>query len=110
MNRRATVFVDQAVSSWRKRKLNRCHETLRLSQIRTGKNILDDEENQRLIREKLPTQYTEFIDVFSDIASDVLPSHRERVDNKIKLIGPESTLTCNNLYKLSEWELQATKM
>ena len=70
---------------------------------------LADEENMRLIQEKLPAEYADFADVFSKASSDTLAPHREGVDHKIRLTAPESTLTCNHLYKLSEQELQATK-
>ena len=70
---------------------------------------LDDEENVRIIKERLPVEYAAFTDVFSKSASDTLAPRREGVDHKIRLTEPESTLTCNHLYKLSEQELQATK-
>jgi len=70
---------------------------------------LDDEENLRLIQDKLPAEYAAFTDVFSKSASDTLAQHREGVDHKIRLTMPESTLTCNHLYKLSTQELQAAK-
>ena len=70
---------------------------------------LDDEENMRLIQEKLPAKYAAFMDVFSKSASDTLTPHQEGVDHKIWLTVPEGTLTCNHLYKLSEQELQAVK-
>jgi hypothetical protein len=70
---------------------------------------LDDEENLRLIQRDLPAEYADFTDVFSKSASDTLAPHREGVDHKIRLNVPESTLTCNHLYKLSEQELQAAK-
>ena len=69
----------------------------------------DDEENLRLIQERLPEEYAAFTDVFSKTASDTLAPYREGVDHKIRLTAPEDTLTCNHLYKLSEQELQAAK-
>jgi len=44
---------------------------------------LDDEENMRLIQEKLPAEYATFTDVFSKSASDTLAPHWEGVDHKI---------------------------
>lgn len=63
----------------------------------------------RLIQEKLPAEYSGFADVFSKTASNTLAPYREGVYYKIRLTAPESALTCNHLYKLSEQELQATK-
>jgi transposase InsO family protein len=70
---------------------------------------LDDEENMRLIQEKLPAEYAAFTGAFSKSASDTLAPYREGVDHKIQLTVPENTLTCNHLYKHSEQELQAAK-
>jgi len=70
---------------------------------------LDDEANRRWIQEKLPAEFADLTNVFSKAASDTLAHHRDGVDHRIHLTAPESTLTCNHLYKLSERELQATK-
>jgi len=76
---------------------------------RLEEHPLDDEENLRLIQERLPEEYAAFTYVFSKTASDTLAPYREGVDHKIRLTAPEDTLTCNHLYKLSEQELQAAK-
>jgi transposase InsO family protein len=70
---------------------------------------LDDEQTLKLIQGKLPAEYAAFTDVFSKSASDELPPFRTGVDHKIHLTEPESKLTCNHLYKLSEQELQAAR-
>ena len=65
----------------------------------------DDEENLRLIQERLPEEYAAFTYVFLKTTLDTLTLYREGVDHKIRLTAPKDTLTCNHLYKLLEQEL-----
>jgi hypothetical protein len=57
--------------------------------------------------DRVPSQYHEFLDVFSKQESDILPPHRA-YDHKIELEGP-NTLGFSPLYKMNETELRTVK-
>ena len=57
---------------------------------------------------KLPTEYHEFLDVFSQKGADVLPKHRPRYDHTIELIEGK-TPTWGLLYSMSADELKVLK-
>jgi transposase InsO family protein len=67
----------------------------------------EDEETFAQIQAKLPAEYERFRDVFSKVASDLLPPHRS-YDHKITLEEPLPN-HFSPLYRQSTEELQATK-
>lgn len=74
--------------------------------------IIEDRESEdpdtlQLIEERLPKKYDQFRDVFSKVASDRLPPHRN-YDHKITLEEPLPN-RYSPLYRQSTAELQATK-
>ena len=75
--------------------------------IEDQQGLLDPVEEEE-IRAKLPTQYYDFVDVFSKKESDTLPPLRKGVDHQIKLEG-EMNLGYCPLYKQSAEELEAAK-
>jgi transposase InsO family protein len=68
---------------------------------------LEDTETAQLIKEKLPTKYKEFEDVFSKTESNKLPPRRY-YDHKIVLESPLPN-SFSPLYRQSTAELEATK-
>lgn len=71
----------------------------------------DDQDLVRKIKKTVPTEYHEYLDVFSKAESDVLPIARPGVDHRIKLNEgrtPEE-LRFNPLYKMSLEESEACK-
>jgi hypothetical protein len=65
------------------------------------------DQSDSQVEQELPTEFTEFADVFSKKASDQLPPHRP-YDHKIQLEG-DNTLGYSPLYNQSVEELQAVK-
>jgi predicted aspartyl protease/transposase InsO family protein len=77
--------------------------------IQEKKHAITEAEEQE-IRRTLPTEYHEFIDVFSKQASDTLPPRRD-CDLKIEIEGasPETAIGHAPLYKQSIEQLEAAK-
>ena len=69
---------------------------------------MDDTELKHLVDTKLPEGLKDLRDVFSKVASDTLPPHREGVDHKIELES-EATLAPSPLYSMSLEHLELTK-
>ena len=67
----------------------------------------EDQETLQLIKEKLPSKYDRYADVFSKSESDRLPPHRA-YDHKIQLEAPLPN-AYSPLYRQSADELRATK-
>ncbi|USP72775.1 uncharacterized protein yc1106_06638 [Curvularia clavata] len=67
----------------------------------------DDPENAKLVRDRLPSAYHSYRDVFSKTAAELLPEHRP-YDHKIVLTEPLPN-QFSPLYKQSTEELEATK-
>jgi transposase InsO family protein len=65
-------------------------------------------EDEERVRQEVPLQYQDLLDVFSKQASDELPPFRLQVDHKIELIG-ENTLGYSPLYRQTTEELLAIK-
>ena len=63
--------------------------------------------NQR-VKEKLPCQYWEFTEVFSKVASDQLPLHKNKVDHNI-VLKDENNLILSPLYSMSLKQLKLVK-
>ena len=63
--------------------------------------------NQR-VKKKLPHQYWEFAEVFSKVASDQLPLHKEKVNYNI-ILKDENNLTSSPLYSMSLKQLELVK-
>ena len=63
--------------------------------------------NQR-VKKKLPHQYWEFTEVFSKVASDQLPLHKDKVDHNI-VLKDENNLTSSPLYSMSLKQLELVK-
>ena len=63
--------------------------------------------NQR-VKKKLPYQYWEFTEVFSKVASDQLPLHKDKVDHNI-ILKDENNLTSSPLYSMSLKQLKLVK-
>ena len=63
--------------------------------------------NQELVARKLPAEYQDLADVFSQTDSDELPPHRT-IDHKI-VLDQENSLGFSPLYHMSLAELQAVK-
>ena len=71
--------------------------------------LLQDEKklNQK-IKEKLPHQYWEFVEVFSKVASDQLPLLKNKMNHNI-VLKEENNLTSSPLYSMSLKQLKLVK-
>lgn len=69
--------------------------------------LLEEDEEEQLIKRLLPKEYVAYLDVFSKAASDILPPHR-KYDHRIQLEA-ENTIGYHPLYRQSTEELKATK-
>jgi transposase InsO family protein len=78
-----------------------------IDRIIGDREIPEDEDTERLIRERLPERYRHLKDIFSKVESDKLPPHRP-YDHKIHLEGPLPD-SYSPLYRQSTEELQVTK-
>lgn len=77
---------------------------------RNLERIKENNEEEELVRERLPTQYKEYADVFSKEASDRMPPYRPKNDYRIELEeGKTATesIGYGPLYKQSAEELAA---
>ena len=61
-----------------------------------------------MVKEKLPHQYWEFAEVFSKVASDQLPLHKDKVDHNI-ILEDKNNLTPSPLYSMLLEQLKLVK-
>ena len=75
-----------------------------------GKDLVpeDPEEVRQMIKNRLPSQYWDFADVFSKVASDKLPLHKEKVDHDI-VLEADNNLLPSPLYSMSLEQLELVK-
>ena len=65
----------------------------------------DDEDNDEVLKEKVPSEYHNYLDLFRKREGDKLPPHRPHVDHKIEFL-PGKEPTFGPIYNLSVKEQQ----
>lgn len=75
-----------------------------------AESLIDEDENTREeIISRLPSEYTDFVDVFSKSESDTLPPHRKGCDHKVELLPDATPIKAHPLYSISTEQLVALK-
>ena len=68
----------------------------------------DPEEVRQMIKNRLPSQYWDFADVFSKVASDKLPLYKKKMDHDI-VLKADNNLLPSPLYSISLEQLELVK-
>ena len=80
------------------RMLNQTPDSYQISEMQTPEEVKD----------KLPPEYHDFIDVFDRKKAEILPPHRP-YDHKIEIEGEAGKLPKSRLYPISEFKLRKVK-
>ena len=68
----------------------------------------DEAELNQMVKEKLPQQYWEFVEIFSKKVSDQLLLHKDKINHDI-ILKNENNLTLSSLYSMSLKQLKLVK-
>lgn len=86
------------------------HEIDRMIEDKLAESMpRDDHDLRQKAVNAIPSEYHDFLDVFSKAESDDMPPYRPQVDHKIDVTGRPEDLGYSPLYKLSLEELEAAR-
>lgn len=78
---------------------------LQVTAIEDDETDVDDEDNEQVLKQQIPAEYHDYLDLFRKKEGEKLPPHRPHVDHKIELV-PDGKTSFGPLYNLSPAEMK----